>query len=603
MYKMKADGVVFYDPSADDMSLQILKPKATFELNKAGSMTFTVLPGNAMYTKLHKLKTVVTLEQDDEIIFRGRVLETVTDLYNQKEVYCEGELAFLLDSLVRPYKFKGKAADLFRQLLTAHNEQVEEYKRFEVGIITAVDDEDETEVDGTSFADTLSEIRSLLVDEHKGYLRVRRENGVRYLDYVDKFEQTCSQEINFGVNLVDIENKVNAQAVFTVLVPVGKHVNGEYTTIAKANDGKDYIEDTEAVERYGRIIKTYEWSEVSDPSELLRLGQEYMQKMKAENTLTITAVDLHACGADVDGIHLGDTVKLCSLPHGLDKYEICTMIDADLEYPEKTEYTFGLPQETMSESHANTVKEYSNWMNDQHRWLTETDEALNIAVENINLIGHRTTVIEADFNAAKAEISLKANQSSVDILEQRVSGAEVRIDGAEAAIELKAGQDVVDEMGERLTAAGIRIDGVESTIEQKADLILLDGYVKATDLEAGVLSVLEDANIDNIHAQALAVDGNSSFHGTIDAGGDVIVGGTVDAVDVDTAGLIVNGSAASWQSKGVITGVTYQIETATTPPFYNASGTQVSAGITYVKNVTITPQKETINYLGYASTE
>jgi hypothetical protein len=584
MYKIKADGVVFYAPSSDDMALQVLSPKASFELNKAGSLTFTVLPGNVMYHNLHKLKTVVTLEQDDEIVFCGRVLETVTDLHNQKEVYCEGELAFLLDSLQRPYKFDGKSADLFRQLLTVHNEQTEDYKHFEPGIVTAVDDEDTSNVTGDSFSDTLSEIRSLLVDEHEGYLRVRRENGVRYLDYVSTFDQPCSQEINFGVNMIDIENKVNAQEVCTILVPVGKLINGEYTNIKKVNDGKDYIEDTEGVEKYGRIVKTRNWDDVTDPGELLSLGLKHMAKLKAETTLTITAIDMHACGVDVDSIHLGDTVHLHSIPHGLDKDEVCTAVELDIENPEKSDYTFGFPQESLTDGNANTVKRFSSMLNDQHRWLTETDEALNITVENVNLIGHRTTVIEGDFNAAKAEIALKAAQSSVDILEARVSGAEVRIDGAEAKIELKAAQSVVNKMGERVTAAEIKLDGAESTIalhaeeiKAKADKILLEGYVKATDLETNVLTVVEGANVDSMSVNTLT-GGSSDF-------------------DEMWCGQF-NGQSPTWTSKEVVTGVNYQLETATTPPFFNANGTQVSAGITYVKNVIITPVKETINFLG-----
>ena len=138
MYKMKADGVVFYDPSSDDMTLQVLAPKAKYEVNKAGSLSFKMLPGNVMYDGLQKMKTIITLEQDGEEIFRGRVVETTTNTYNQKKVYCEGELAYLLDSLVRPYNFTGKASDLFRQLVEKHNEQVDDYKRFEVGIITAI---------------------------------------------------------------------------------------------------------------------------------------------------------------------------------------------------------------------------------------------------------------------------------------------------------------------------------------------------------------------------------------------------------------------------------------------------------------------------------
>lgn len=574
MYKMKADGVVFYDPSSDDMSLQVQSPKASFELNKAGSLTFTVLPGNVLYHGLHKLKTVITLEQDDEIIFRGRVLETVTDLYNQKEVYCEGELAFLLDSLQRPYKFDGNPADLFRQLLAVHNEQAEEYKQFAAGIITAIDDDAHATVDGDSFSDTLSDIRSLLIDEHGGYLRVRRENGVRYLDYVSAFNQPCSQEINFGVNLIDIENKINAQEVCTVLVPVGKMINGEFTSIKRVNDGKDYIEDTEGVEKYGRIVKSHTWDDVTDPLELKNLALKHMAKLKAEATLTITAIDLHACGVDVDSIHLGDTVHLHSIPHGLDKDEVCTRIELNIEKPEKSEYTFGLPQESLTDSNANTAAHFNSLLLHQHRWLTETDEALNINVEAINLIGHRTTQLEIDVDAAEEAITMKASQKSVDILGEKHTQVELRLDAAEGAITAKADN--------------VRVEALETEIT---------GLLKADTLEAAI------ADLGDLH-----VGGSVDVPGAITAdslwvNGVATLEGGIEADDVDCTSLSVGGSAASWQSKEVVTGVNYQLETATTPPFYNANGTQVSAGITYVKNVIITPQKETINYLGSASSE
>lgn len=549
MYKMKADGVVFYDPSADEMSMQVLSPKASYELNKAGSLDFTVLPGNALYYGLHKLKTIITLEQDDEIIFCGRVMETVTDLHNQKEVYCEGELNFLLDSIVRPYKFEGKAADLFRKLLTAHNEQVEEYKRFEIGIITAVDDDDELSLSGDSFSDTLSEIRSLLIDEHGGYLRVRRENGVRYLDYVSAFNQTCSQEINFGQNLIDIENKVNAQEVCTVLVPVGKHVNGEYTSIARVNDGKDYIEDTEGVEKYGRIIKTCSFDEVIDPAELLELGLKHMAKLKAETTLTITSVDMHACGADVDGIHLGDTVHLYSIPHGLDKNEVCTGIELNIENPEKSQYTFGLPQETLTESNANTVKNFSSMLLHQHRWLTETDDALNITVDSINLIGHRTTQLEIDVNAAEEAITMKASQKSVDILEEKNTAVELRLDAAEGAI----------------TA--------------KADRFELEGF----------LTVEDSAKI------AQAISAQDVFCNSLSSTTTVWAEG-VNTGDLTTSGLRVNGSDASWKGGTVVTGIGTVSQSKRFLNVMLADGSTTQLDI--VTDVSITPSTAYIEYLG-----
>lgn len=502
MYKMKADGVVFYDPSSDDMALHVLNPKAKYELNKVDSLTFRMLPGNVMYDGLQKMKTIVTLEQDGEVIFRGRVLETTTDMYNQKEVYCEGELSYLLDSLVRPYEFEGKAADLFRQLVEGHNAQVDEHKRFQVGIITAVNDEDEDKTQSDAYTDTLAEMRQMLVNRHDGYLRIRVVDDVKYLDYIDEYDDECGQVIEFGVNLVDIENKLDAGDVFSVLVPLGgRNTKYKYPlTIETVNDGKDYIEDEEAIAKYGRIVKTFKWEELTEPQDILDKGREQFAKMKANRTLTIKAVDLHVIDASVDCIRLGKKVKLVSSPHGLDETEICSKIVLDVESPEKTEYTFGLPPETLTDTNASTSKKNNSNMNHVHKWLVETDNSFEVFVKETN-----------------------------------------------------------------------------SRILLKADRIELEGYVKITDLETGVLTVLDSAVIPAVSA-------------------DSVVSGTGDYDELWCGQL--NGESPTWKTKDVVVGVNYQIETATTPPFFNASGQQVSAGIPYVKNVIITPQTETISYLG-----
>ncbi len=386
MYKMKADGVVFYDPSSDDMALHVLSPKAKYELNKAGSLKFTLLPGNVMYDGLHKLKTIVTLEQDGEVIFRGRVLETTTDTYNQKEVYCEGELAYLLDSLVRPYDYKGKASDLFKQLVEKHNEQVDDYKRFEVGIISAVTDEDETETESEAYTDTLAELKQMLINPFGGYLRIRVNDGVRYLDYIDKYDDECGQAIEFGVNLVDIENKLDASEVFSVLVPLGGYnsKNKDPITIESVNGGKDYLEDEEAIAKYGRIVKTYKWEELTDPQEIMDKGLEQFEKMKAIRTLTIKAVDLHIIDASVDSIRLGKNVALLSSPHGLNEPDICSAIELDIEKPEKSEYTFGEPQKSLTDSNAARNKQHSSDMNHMHKWLRETENTFEVNVDALN---------------------------------------------------------------------------------------------------------------------------------------------------------------------------------------------------------------------------
>lgn len=509
MYIMKADGVVFYDPSSDDTALHVLFPKVKYELNKSDKLTFTMLPGNVLYDGLVKLKTIVTLEQDGEVIFRGRVLETATDLYNQKEVYCEGELSYLIDSMVRPYKFKGSAKDFLALMVEQHNAQVDEYKHFAVGLTTALTDDDTIDTDSEDWRDTLAEIKDLLVDFFRGYLRIRHEGGIRYLDYVDKFDQPCSQEINFGVNLVDIEQRIDAQSFCTVLIPLGKQKSGKYTTIEDKNDGKDCIEDAEAIARYGRIVKTIHWGDVEDPDALLALGQEHMARMQAETTLTIKAVDLRTVGADVDGIRLGDTVRLRSIPHGLDKEDVCTKIDLDIENPEKSQYTFGLPLEPLTDSFANARRKSSSDMSNMHKWLIETENSFEVAVDALN-----------------------------------------------------------------------------SKILLKADLILLDGYVKATDFETETLKVLESARIPDLKTHDFGCSGTANI-GTLNA-----TQGMVGALAVGT----LEGKACSWKGIEVVTGGSVNVTRTLSPYFYDSSNTLTT--ISYVTDATFVPKTSYITYLG-----
>lgn len=131
----------------------------------------------------------------------------------------------------------------------------------------------------------------------------------------------------------------------------------------------------------------------------------------------------------------------------------------------------------------------------------------------VDALGERLSAAEINIDGANARIDLKASQEVVDDLSTRLSQAEIDIDGANAAILLKASQTTVDELGEKVTAAELRIDGAESkitaqakTLEAKADLILLDGYVKAADLETKVLNVLSYAKISTLSAGSLYAD-------------------------------------------------------------------------------------------------
>lgn len=476
MYVIKVDGQVFHSPALSDAEYQIVSPKLKYELNKSDALSFMLPPVHSMKDALSKMKSVVTVEQDDEEIFRGRVYEAKADFYNQHEMHCEGELSYLLDSLQRPYDFDGTAAEFFQLMIDNHNAQVDADKQFTVGTISAVTDENTFNTESTDYRDTLNEIRSLLINRYGGYLRVRRENGVRYIDYLDKYNEASNQKIEFGVNLLDIENHINAQDIFTVLVPLSDLEDSyETLTIESVNNGKDYIESAEGIAKYGRIVKYHVWRNITDPARLLELGQEKLNNAATLDTLTITAIDLHLLNVDTDTIHLGDTVHVYSTPHGIDKEMICSAIDIDLFNPENTVYTFGETEQTLTGSVAESSARSS--ANSNH--IKQTDKSVNIYIENYDDVTQRLSSVEFDMNALEAEILLRAKTTTVDELTNRVSKAEASITINAEAITSKVSKDGV-------------ISSINQTAEEvtiSASKINLSGYVTTSKLSAEIASI------------------------------------------------------------------------------------------------------------------
>ena len=83
----------------------LVSPKLNTELNTSGEFTFTINSDHPMYDKLEERNTAnpITVWQDSTLLFFGDILEIKKDFYLQREVTCRGALAWLNDSIVRPY--------------------------------------------------------------------------------------------------------------------------------------------------------------------------------------------------------------------------------------------------------------------------------------------------------------------------------------------------------------------------------------------------------------------------------------------------------------------------------------------------------------------
>lgn len=339
-FRIESNGICIYDSNSDDKETTVVSPKLSLERGSAGSLTLGVPQNNIGYTFLTLLTSHLTVYKEDREIWEGRIISEKQDFWNNRQLTCEGELSYLNDTIQLKRELKDTTPRSFLLLvLSEHNARVDASRRFELGEVQFGD----TFTAELNYDSTLSAIKTNLTDNFGGFLQVRKENGVRYLDYMqDSSVGISSQPIEFGVNLVDFSRNWDVTDLATVIIPLGDSDDDDNPcTIAKVNNGSIYLEST-AINTYGRVERTVEFDGISDPAMLLNKAKEYLKSNQFDDmTLDISAADLHYLNPTYDELALGDKVRVVSVPHGLDKYFPVIAMEIPLDNPAGTTYTLG----------------------------------------------------------------------------------------------------------------------------------------------------------------------------------------------------------------------------------------------------------------------
>lgn len=220
MYKVEVDGHTIHDPRDENFILPYAK--VDLELNKTGSFEFDITSKNPGYTYVDPMKSIISVYDDGELIFCGRSTTKESDFYNTGTLKCEGELSYLIDTILRPRSsaFNNQTNRyIFQEVLNEHNSQVNEEKKFLPGIID-VDSETISQI-SFNYEKPLDFISANLIEKYGGYLRIRYADGKRYLDWVKQYGKTSKQPIRFGYNLLDLKKTLTSADVCTVVVPIG----------------------------------------------------------------------------------------------------------------------------------------------------------------------------------------------------------------------------------------------------------------------------------------------------------------------------------------------------------------------------------------------
>lgn len=325
MYTIYLDDKILYYPG-DELCAIIGDPVIKLAVNQAGSCELTVPPSNPCYDDIQNRKSMITAYRGEREVFCGEVREVDKDRWKCKKVYAVGELAYLADG-IQPQYYYGDVTPLYflDAVLTAHNQIVEPRKQFTCGTVTVSSGWDES-LKVTDRNNTLDAIRAQLIENLGGCLRIRKANGIRYLDYVSLSDYGVAnqQGINFGENLMDYSETMTASDVVTCIVPLGKRTGsqGDFDVrvdIKSVNSGKDYLTASQTVlNRFGNVWRTVIFDDLEEPLDVKDAGADWLTEKQYETlNLRLTAVDLSELDADMDQMNLGDRIPCRAEPYGL----------------------------------------------------------------------------------------------------------------------------------------------------------------------------------------------------------------------------------------------------------------------------------------------
>ena len=282
---------------------------------------------------------MIRVLQNEKEIFYGEVREITDNIDFTKHIYAVGELAFLFDSIQPQKVYQCSPLQMFTEIINIHNSQVEQKKQFKVGEVSVTDANDYV-YHFTNREDTLTVLRDKLCTPLNGYLKITKVNGEKYINLVpiERYGKHCTQEIQFGENLLDYSANSTSVNIATSVIPIGamieeenrtsKAVKGldEYVTIVgtavddyhkKTDD--DYVINDAAVSQFGHIRVTKEWPDVNSPEILREKATEWIKQTQfADLILSVSAFDRNLSDINIDSFDLGDIVSVWAVPFGME---------------------------------------------------------------------------------------------------------------------------------------------------------------------------------------------------------------------------------------------------------------------------------------------
>ena len=114
MYQVFYKDFLLHDLRTD---YYLVHPILTEKLSKINELSFQIYPNHPHFDKLDKLIPKIVLKKDGTTIFKGRIIKDNQQMDKSKQVTCESVLAFLVDTMQKPFEFQGSPQNLFQYFI------------------------------------------------------------------------------------------------------------------------------------------------------------------------------------------------------------------------------------------------------------------------------------------------------------------------------------------------------------------------------------------------------------------------------------------------------------------------------------------------------
>ena len=552
MYILKYAGSVLHDPRTDvQISAGILKE----ESGQSPTLSLTIQPTHPLWDSFTR-DTVMLPNREVELVefetgivlFRGRVRAVSMEFDGSKKLTCEGAMAYLNDTTVRPYKTydtdeiecdinaPAEANKLFEWFIEQHNAHVmNACEKFIIGVNAGANYGKLQRGTGTRPA-TLKEMRDKLEKACGGWLRVRYDATGSIIDWLpDTGAAEATQRVELGSNLLDLDTQVDGKDIYTAIVPVGKTGKGSeerkvnvsaetaYVPFGFAIQG-DAVVDMTAVEKYGLIEKTMSY-DLDKPQALADKAVADLAAGKLDDSIEVSAFDLHNLNEQTLPIDFLDRVFVKSGPHGIERYMICSGRTINLTNPTATQFKLGAITATLTKG------------------ATSSQESAQESIaKRVTSLSNATRNIAKD--AATTTIKVAAVEEKAAAVEKKADAATEKI--ADVATTATAAAEKVETVAAKAEKAAEEVSHV-ATDAANANTAAKEAKTMATEASnkaAEVKNAVDDMQNTFSHdSEGAHVGSKTGIHTTIDRQGMKLLNGKTQMAAFD-AGMVTLGGTA-----------------------------------------------------------